>query len=149
MLLPSIFGERLLDDWMDFPSLREFQDIDKKLYGKNAAHIMKTDVHEHEDCFEAAVDLPGFKKDEVTITLENGYLIIEAAKGLDKDTKDKKGKIVRQERYAGSLQRSFYVGDNLTEEDIKAKMEDGVLKLTIPKKEKAQIPEKKTVLIEG
>ena len=149
MLLPSIFGERLLDDWMDFPSLREFQDIDKKLYGKNAARIMKTDVHEHEDCFEAAVDLPGFKKDEVTITLENGYLIIEAAKGLDKDTKDKKGKIVRQERYAGSMQRSFYVGDNLTEEDIKAKMEDGVLKLTIPKKEKAQIPEKKTVLIEG
>ena len=149
MLLPSIFGERLLDDWMDFPSLREFQDIDKKLYGKNAAHIMKTDVHEHEDCFEAAVDLPGFKKDEVTITLENGFLIIEAAKGLDKDTKDKKGKIVRQERYAGSMQRSFYVGDNLTEEDIKAKMEDGVLKLTIPKKEKAQIPEKKTVLIEG
>ena len=149
MLLPSIFGERLLDDWMDFPSLREFEDIDKKLYGKNAAHIMKTDVHEHEDCFEAAVDLPGFKKDEVTITLENGYLIIEAAKGLDKDTKDKKGKIVRQERYAGSMQRSFYVGDNLTEEDIKAKMEDGVLKLTIPKKEKAQIPEKKTVLIEG
>ena len=149
MLLPSIFGERLLDDWVDFPSLREFQDIDKKLYGKNAAHIMKTDVHEHEDCFEAAVDLPGFKKDEVTITLENGYLVIEAAKGLDKDTKDKKGKIVRQERYAGSMQRSFYVGDNLTEEDIKAKMEDGVLKLTIPKKEKAQIPEKKTVLIEG
>ena len=149
MLLPSIFGERLLDDWMDFPSLREFQDIDKKLYGKNAAHIMKTDVHEHEDCFEAAVDLPGFKKDEVTITLENGYLSIEAAKGLDKDTKDKKGKIVRQERYSGSMQRSFYVGDNLTEEDIKAKMEDGVLKLTIPKKEKAQIPEKKTVLIEG
>ena len=149
MLLPSIFGERLLDDWMDFPSLREFEDIDKKLYGKNAAHIMKTDVHEHEDCFEAAVDLPGFKKDEVTITLENGYLVIEAAKGLDKDTKDEKGKLVRQERYAGSMQRSFYVGENLTEEDIKAKMEDGVLKLTIPKKEKAPIPEKKTVLIEG
>ena len=146
MLLPSIFGENLFDDWMDFGG---FGDIDRKLYGKHASHVMKTDVHEHEDCFEAAVDLPGFKKDEVTITLENGYLIIEAAKGLDKDTKDKKGKIVRQERYAGSMQRSFYVGDNLTEEDIKAKMEDGVLKLTIPKKEKAQIPEKKTVLIEG
>ena len=149
MLTPSIFGESLLDDWMDFPSLREFENIDKKLYGKNAAHIMKTDVHEHEDCFEAAIDLPGFKKDEVTITLENGYLNIEAAKGLDKDTKDKKGKVVRQERYAGSMQRSFYVGEDLTEEDIKAKMEDGVLKLTIPKKEKVQIPEKKTILIEG
>ncbi len=149
MLLPSIFGESLLDDWMDFPRMRDFEDIDKKLYGKHAAHVMKTDVQEHEDCYEAAIDLPGFKKDEVTITLEDGYLVVEAAKGLDKDTKDKKGKVIRQERYAGAMQRSFYVGENLTEEDIKAKMEDGVLKLTIPKKEVAKVPEKKTVLIEG
>ena len=149
MLLPSIFGERLLDDWMDFPRMRDFEDIDKKLYGKHAAHIMKTDVHEHDDCFEAAIDLPGFKKDEVTITLENGYLVVEAAKGLDKDTKDQKGKVIRQERYAGAMQRSFYVGENLTEEDIKAKMEDGVLKLTIPKKDAPKVPEKKTIMIEG
>ena len=149
MLLPSIFGERLLDDWMDFPRMRDFEDIDKKLYGKHAAHIMKTDVHEHDDCFEAAIDLPGFKKDEVTITLENGYLVVEAAKGLDKDTKDQKGKVIRQERYAGAMQRSFYVGENLTEEDIKAKMEDGVLKLTIPKKDSPKVPEKKTIMIEG
>ena len=149
MLLPSIFGERLLDDWMDFPRMRDFEDIDKKLYGKHAAHIMKTDVHEHDDCFEAAIDLPGFKKDEVTITLENGYLVVEAAKGLDKDTKDQKGKVIRQERYAGAMQRSFYVGENLTEEDIKAKMEDGVLKLTIPKKDAPKVPEKMTIMIEG
>ena len=110
---------------------------------------MKTDVHEHDDCFEAAIDLPGFKKDEVTITLENGYLVVEAAKGLDKDTKDQKGKVIRQERYAGAMQRSFYVGENLTEEDIKAKMEDGVLKLTIPKKDAPKVPEKKTIMIEG
>ena len=148
-MLPSIFGESLFDDWFDFPFRGFEQNVDHKLYGKHAARVMKTDLKDHDDHYELAVDLPGFKKDEVTITLENGYLIIEAAKGLDKDTKDKKGKIVRQERYAGSMQRSFYVGDNLTEEDIKAKMEDGVLKLTIPKKEKAQIPEKKTVLIEG
>ena len=85
MLLPSIFGESLLDDWMDFPRMRDFEDIDKKLYGKHAAHVMKTDVQEHEDCYEAAIDLPGFKKDEVTITLEDGYLVVEAAKGLDKE----------------------------------------------------------------
>ncbi len=149
MLLPRLFGESLLDDWMDFPRMRDFEDIDKKLYGNRAAHLMKTDVHEHEDAYEVDIDLPGFKKDEINLTLEDGYLIVEAAKGLDKDTKDKKGKVIRQERYAGTMQRSFYVGENLTEEDIKAKMEDGVLKLTLPKKEQAQVPEKKRIMIEG
>ena len=149
MLLPSIFGESLLDDWMDFPRMRDFDDIDKKLYGKHAAHIMKTDVHEHDTGYEIDIDLPGFKKDEIQLSLENGYLIVDAAKGLDKDEKDKKGKLIRQERYAGSMQRSFYVGEEVTEEDIKAKYEDGVLKLSVPKKETPKVPEKKTILIEG
>ena len=149
MLLPSIFGESLLDDWMDFPRMRDFDDIDKKLYGKHAAHMMKTDVHEHDTGYEIDIDLPGFKKDEIQLSLENGYLIVEAAKGLDKDEKDKKGKLIRQERYAGSMQRSFYVGEEVTEEDIKAKYEDGVLKLSVPKKEAPKVPEKKTILIEG
>lgn len=149
MLLPSIFGESLLDDWMDFPRMRDFDDIDKKLYGKHAAHMMKTDVHEHDTGYEIDIDLPGFKKDEIQLSLENGYLIVEAAKGLDKDEKDKKGKLIRQERYAGSMQRSFYVGEEVTEEDIKAKYEDGVLKLSVPKKETPKVPEKKTILIEG
>ncbi len=149
MLLPSIFGESLLDDWMDFPRMRDFDDIDKKLYGKHAAHMMKTDVHEHDTGYEIDIDLPGFKKDEIQLSLENGYLIVDAAKGLDKDEKDKKGKLIRQERYAGSMQRSFYVGEEVTEEDIKAKYEDGVLKLSVPKKETPKVPEKKTILIEG
>ena len=148
MLLPSIFGERLLDDWMDFPSLREFQDIDKKLYGKNAAHIMKTDVHEHEDCFEAAVDLPGFKKDQIDLQLQNGYLTITANKGVEEDGKDKQGKIIHQERYSGSMTRSFFVGDHVTEENVKAKFEDGVLRLEFPKEETIKLPEKKTIMIE-
>lgn len=149
MLLPSIFGESLLDDWMDFPRMRDFDDIDKKLYGKHAAHMMKTDVHEHDTGYEIDIDLPGFKKDEIQLSLENGYLIVDAAKGLDKDEKDKKGKLIRQERYAGSMQRNFYVGEEVTEEDIKAKYEDGVLKLSVPKKETPKVPEKKTILIEG
>ena len=151
MLYPSIFNDSIFDDLMDFdfPVFRGMGDVDKKLYGKHAAQMMKTDVHEHEDQYEVDIDLPGFKKDEITLDLENGYLTVSAAKGLDKDEKDKKGKLIRQERYAGSMQRSFYVGENLTEEDIKAKFKHGVLNLEIPKKNKAQIPEKKTIMIEG
>ena len=133
----------------DFPVFRGMGDVDKKLYGKHAAQMMKTDVHEHEDQYEVDIDLPGFKKDEITLDLENGYLTVSAAKGLDKDEKDKKGKLIRQERYAGSMQRSFYVGEGITEEDVKAKFEDGVLKLNIPKKEAPKVPEKKTIMIEG
>jgi len=151
MLYPSIFNENLFDDLMDFhfPEFRDFENIDKKLYGRHAAHVMKTDVHEHEDCYEVDIDLPGFKKEEITLNLENGYLVVGAAKGLDKDEKTKKGRLIRQERYAGAMQRSFYVGEHLTEEDIKAKFEDGVLKLTVPKREAPKVPEKKTILIEG
>ncbi len=149
MLLPSIFGENLLDDWMDFPKFTDFGDIDRKLYGKRAAQVMKTDVHEKEDSFELDIDLPGFKKEEISLTLEDGYLSVSAAKGLDKDEKDNRGKLIRQERYAGAMQRSFYVGEAVTEEDIKAKFEDGVLKLCLPKKEAKKLPEKKTIAIEG
>ena len=144
----SIFGENLFDDWFGFPTGRDFRNIERKLYGKNAAHVMKTDVTEHDDHFEIAIDLPGFKKEDVTIDLENGYLTVGAAKGVDKDENDKEGKLIRQERYSGAMQRSFYVGENVTEEDIKAKMEHGVLTLTIPKKETPKLPEKKTIVIE-
>ena len=148
MLLPSIFGENLLDDWMDFPRFTDFGDVDKKLYGRKAAHVMKTDIHEHDGGYELDIDLPGFKKDEIQLALENGYLTVSTTKGLEKNEEDKKGKLIRQERYSGTMTRSFYVGDAVTEEDIKAKFEDGVLKLSIPKKE-TQVPEKKTIMIEG
>ncbi len=152
MLYPSIFNENLFDDLMnfDFPVWgREMEDVDKKLYGKHANHVMKTDVHEQDNEYDVDIDLPGFKKDEIALSLDNGYLTVSASKGLDKDEKDKKGKIIRQERYAGSMQRSFYVGEQLTEEDIKAKFENGVLKLFIPKKEAKAVPEKKCIMIEG
>ena len=147
-MLPSIFGENLFDDWFGFPAFPEFHDIDRKLYGKHAHHEMKTDVHEHDDHYEIDIDLPGFKKDELTLNLENGYLTVGAAKGLDKEQKDKKGKVIRQERYAGAMQRTFYVGEALTEEDIHAKYENGVLSLTIPKKDQKELPERKNIAIE-
>ena len=150
MLMPSIFAENLFDDFFDdFPMPRDFRGIDRRLYGKNAAREMKTDVKEHEDHFEVDIDLPGFKKEEITLTLENGYLTVGAAKSLDKDETTKQGKVIRQERYAGSLQRSFYVGDNLTEKDITAKFENGVLSLNVPKAEARKLPEKKLIMIEG
>ena len=148
-MLPSIFGENLFDDWFGFPGFPEFRDIDRKLYGRHAAQEMRTDVQEHEDHYEVDIDLPGFAKDEIGLHLENGYLTVSAAKGLDKDKTDKKGKLIRQERYAGAMQRSFYVGDTLTEEDIHAKYENGVLKLELPKQEAKKLPERKTIQIEG
>ena len=110
---------------------------------------MKTDVHEKDDQFEMDIDLPGFTKDEITLSLESGYLTVSAAKGLDQEKTNHKGKIIRQERYAGAMQRSFYVGEALTEEDITAKFENGVLSLNIPKKDAKRLPERKTIQIQG
>ena len=101
MLYPSIFGENLFDDLFRFPDFN--RDVEKKLYGKHAAQVMKTDVHEHDDHYEIVIDLPGFKKDQINLELQNGYLTVSAAKGLDKDEKAKKGKLIRQERYAGAM----------------------------------------------
>ena len=148
MLMPSIFGESLFDDWFDDFD-RQMQHMDRRLYGRNANREMKTDVREKEDGYEIDMDLPGFKKDQIELNLENGYLTVTANKGFDKDEKDKQGRMIRQERYAGSMQRSFYVGDNMTEEDVKAHFEDGVLHLNLPKKDAKKVPEKKTICIEG
>ena len=155
MLRPSIFGESLFDDWMDdFPFGKEFEKEmfpeKSPLYGKHAKNMMKTDVRETDDSYEVDIDLPGFKKDEVNVKLEDGYITISAEKGLDKDEKDKKtGKYIRQVRYAGSMSRSFYVGEDISQDEIKAKYENGILQLTIPKKEeKPAVEEKSYIAIE-
>ena len=145
MMTPSIFGENLFDDWMDF----SFPDIDKTLYGKHAKNMMKTDVKETDQGYEVAIDLPGFKKDEIKLELNDGYLTISAEKGLDKDEKDKENRYIRRERYAGSMSRSFYVGESLTEQDIHAKYENGILTLDVPKEDKKAVPEKRYIAIEG
>mgnify|MGYP000354601670 CR=1 FL=1 len=149
MMMPSIFGENLFDEWMDFPFEKEFFGKKNPLYGKHAKNMMKTDVRETEDGYEVDIDLPGFKKDEITAQLQDGYLVISAAKGLDKDKKDKKGRYIRRERYAGSMTRSFYVGEGVTQEDVHAKFEDGILKLSIPKKEAQAVEQKNHIAIEG
>ena len=152
MLMPSIFNDNLFDDWFDddfyMPMIPDMGDADKKLYGGRAAHEMKTDVKETEKGYEVAVDLPGFKKDDVTVELNNGYMTITAKKKVDNDKKNEEGKYIRREHYAGSMSRSFYVGDQLTENDIHAQMNDGILTLQIPKKEEQKQVEDKRHLVQ-
>lgn len=150
MLMPSIFGENLFDDdWMNFPFESDFWRKKNPLYGKHVKNMMKTDIREHEGGYEVDIDLPGFKKDEISVQLEEGYLTVSASKAIDKDEEDKKGKYIRKERYAGAMQRSFYVGNALTQEDIRAKYENGILRLSIPKKDEKAVETKKHIAIEG
>ncbi|MCQ2467028.1 MAG: Hsp20/alpha crystallin family protein [Clostridia bacterium] len=148
MLMSGIWGEDLFDEFWGFPT-HELANIDKRLYGKNAQHLMKTDVHETDSIYELEIDLPGFKKDQINVELNDGYMTISAAKGHDTSKKDHNGKIIRQERYSGSMQRSFYVGNAVKNEDVKAKFEDGVLKLSIPKNELTNLPGNNRIAIEG
>ena len=149
MMMPSIFGENLFDDFMNDFAFPAFEDVDKELYGKHAKNLMKTDVKDTENGYEVDIDLPGFKKDEIKVKLEDGVLTISAAKGLDKDEKDKKGNYLRRERYAGSMSRSFYVGDHVTVEDIHPKYENGILSFNVPKEQEKIEPKSKYIAIEG
>ena len=148
-MLPSIFGENLFDDFFadPFSIMPAFPSHDA-LYGKHGKNLMKTDVRETEDTYELDIDLPGFKKDEVNLELKDGYLTIQAAKGLDKEEPEKKGKYIRQERYAGACSRSFYVGEHVEPEDIRAKFENGILQISLPKAAKKQLPKSNVIAIE-
>ncbi len=148
-MLPMMFSENLFDDLFNDAFGRDMWNMDKTLYGKNAARIMKTDVHETEEGYELDVDLPGFKKDEIGIELKDGYLTITASKGLDKDEKEKKTRrVIRQERYVGTSQRTFYVGD-VRPEEVKCKYESGVLTINVPKADARRIENPHTIMIEG
>ena len=147
-MLPSIFGENLFDDFFGDPFEMMVPQGRSPLYGKHAKNLMNTDVREVENGYEIDMNLPGFKKDEVEIQLQDGCLTVSAAKGLDKDEEDKKGRYIRQERYAGSLSRSFYVGEDVEPQDVKAKYENGVLKLFVPKAEVKQVPAQTAIAIE-
>ena len=148
-MLPSIFGENLFDDFFADPfGMMPAGRRSDPLYGKHAQNLMKTDVREKDDTYELDVDLPGFKKDEITVDLKDGYLTIGASKGLDKDQSDENGKYIRRERYAGVCSRSFYVGENVRPEEIGAKYEDGILKLSVPKADRKELPASTSIFIE-
>lgn len=148
-MMPSIFGEDLFDEWMDFPFEKSLFGNRNPLYGKNEKNLMKTDVRETDDSYEIDIDLPGFKKENISVRLDNGYLTIRAAKELDKEKGDKESKYIRRERYSGSCSRSFFVGEGVTQEEIRARFEDGILRLTVPKKDRKHVEEEKFISIEG
>ena len=146
-MLPSIFGENLFDDFFSDP-FEMMVPTRNALYGKHGKNLMTTDVRETENSYELDVDLPGFKKDEVNVDLKDGYLTISAAKGVDKDQQDKAGKYIRQERYAGACSRSFFVGEAVKPEEVSAKYEDGILKLSVPKAGEKALPKTTTIAID-
>lgn len=149
MMMPSIFGENLFDDWMDFPFDDDFFRAVPASYKKNTKSVMKTDIRDTDDSYELDIDLPGYKKDEINAQLKNGYLTISASKKTENDEKDKKGNYIRRERYNGTMSRSFYVGEAVHQDDIHAKYEDGILKLSIPKKTKKEVEQANYISIEG
>ena len=144
MLMPSIFGENLFDDWMYF----SFPSFDRDFYGNSSRSVMKTDVKETDKGYELDIELPGYQKEDVKAQLKDGYLTVQAVKNVNNDTKNEEGAYIRRERYAGTMSRSFYVGDNVTEADIQAKFENGVLKLAVPKKEAKKVEENKYIAIQ-
>ena len=147
-MLPMIFGENLFDDLFNDTFEHSLWNTDKTLYGKNAGRIMKTDVHETEDSYELDVDLPGFKKEEINVELHDGYLTISATKSLDKDETDQKARrVIRQERYSGTSQRTFYVGD-VKPDEVKCKYESGVLSVEVPKRDAKRVNSPHTIMIE-
>lgn len=144
MLMPSIFGENLFDDLMDF----SFPRANRMFQSTESQGMMKTDVKETESGYEIDMELPGFKKEDIKAQLKNGYLTIQASQNTDNSQKDSDGKYIRRERFTGSVSRSFYVGENMTEEDIRAKFEDGILKLSLPKAEARKAEQTRYISIE-
>ena len=144
MLMPSIFGENLFDDWMDF----SFPAFDRAFYGNGSRSMMKTDVKETDKGYELDIELPGYQKEDVKAQPKDGYLTVQAAKNVNNDEKNNEGAYIRRERYEGTMSRSFYVGEDVTEADIQAKFENGILKLSVPKKEAKKVEENKYITIQ-
>lgn len=147
MLVPSIFGEDLFDSFFE-----DFARPSKNVvrYTTPNTNVMRTDIRETEGSYELDIDLPGYKKEDVTAELKDGYLTVSAKTSASKEEKTENGKYIRKERYSGSCSRSFYVGEQIEQQDIKAKFEDGILKVTVPKKDaKPAVEENKYIMIEG
>ncbi len=142
-MLPSIFGESLIDDFFGYRPFAAMNHV----FGKQQQDLMKTDVREQEKTYELDVDLPGFRKEDIELELDGGYLTITAKKNESKDEKDGKGQYLRRERYTGTCSRSFYVGDALKPEDVSAKFENGILCVSFPKAAEQKEPEKKLITV--
>ena len=148
MMMPSIFGENLFDDFMNDFSFPTFPNVDKELYGKHAKNLMKTDVKDAGDHYELEMEMPGVEKENIKAELKDSYLTVTAQQNTNKDEKDKQGNYIRRERYSGSCQRSFYVGESVKQEDLKAAFNNGILTVAVPKEVQKPVEEKQYITIE-
>ena len=147
MLVPSIFNDNFVDDMFDEMFAMPFETSRKMM---KQSPMMNTDIQEYDNEYQMNLELPGFQKEDIQAELRNGYLVISATHAETNDEKDKTGRFIRKERYSGQCQRSFYVGKQVTQDEIKASFENGVLKLIIPKKPEEQpVDQKKYIAIEG
>ena len=145
MFMPSLFGESLLDDFFDVPVFSK-----RSGFGNTTNNIMHTDVKETNYGYEIDMNLPGVKKEDVHAELKDGYLTVQATTNSSNNLQDDNGHYIRRERYTGSCNRSFFVGEQVTQEDIKAKFEDGVLRIAVPKKKaQSRIEDNNYITIEG
>lgn len=147
MLMPTIFRNDAFEDLFKFPTWNDVRKMEIGPFGGGLRGVMKADVTEKDDAYEIAMDLPGYKKDDVSISLDDGIMTVKAERKSENEKKDENGKVVYKERFEGSASRSFFVGKTVTEEDVKAKYEDGVLKIDVPKKEPKE-QERKLISIE-
>ena len=145
MMMPSIYNNGLFDDFFD----GFFAEPARKAPERKRFDLMRTDIKELDNAFELDIDMPGCKKEDVKAQISDGYLIISASTKSENEEKDEQDKFIRRERYSGSMSRRYYVGDQIQQDDIKAKFEDGILKLTIPKEEPKKVEEPKFITIEG
>ncbi len=147
MLMPSLFSNKFFDEWLDFPLERELNNRNP-LFGKGLGNL-RTDIKETDEAYLLDVEMPGFKKEEVSAEFEDGYLTINAKKTQENETKDENEKYVKKERYSGECKRTYYMGQNIDQEKISAKFEDGILKLNVPKINKEIEEKNKYIRIEG
>lgn len=143
-MLPRLFDDNVFGV---FDPFAEFGRGHDRVFGKHAAQLMKTDIRETDSAFKFSIDLPGFKKEDVSAELKDGYLTISAVKSHASEEKNEEGRLIRQERYSGSCSRSFYVGEDVDEKDCKAAFEDGILTIEVPKVATHQEPAKRMITI--
>ena len=141
MLMPSIYARDLFDDVFE-PFYRQ----NKASFNSNG--LMKTDVKETDEGYDLSIDLPGVSKDDIKAEVKDGYMTVSVTKNENNDEKDKKGKFIRRERFYGSYSRSFYVGEDVKEEDVKASFKNGILTVIVPEKEEKEVEAKKRIQID-
>ncbi len=140
---------RLFDDDM-FSVFDPFADLERgrsRVFGKHAERLMKTDIRETDSAYKFLIDLPGFKKEDVSAELKDGYLTVTASKAHANEEKTEEGRLIRQERYSGSCSRTFYVGEHVDEKDCKAGFEDGILTIEVPKVSAEAVPARRMISI--